>query len=106
MARKTTVTLIDDIDGSPADESVLFGLDGVQYEIDLSAANAGRLRESLARYIGEARRTTGRRPAAARSSASDLAAIRAWARSNGHQVSDRGRIAAPILAAYRAAHAK
>jgi hypothetical protein len=113
MARRVNVTLVDDLDGSDAVETVFFSLDGSAYEIDLSTHNATQLRESLARYIGHARRA-GRaaRPNAPARSARGTAqadreqtqAVRNWARSNGHTVSDRGRIPANIVEAYNAAH--
>ncbi len=112
MAKKVQVLLVDDLDkSSPADETVSFSLDGVSYEIDLTSANAAKLRDELAVWIGHAERTGGRKSAgraprgAARGGAkSDLSAVREWARSNGHQVSDRGRISADVQAAYDKAH--
>lgn len=114
MAKKVTVTLVDDLDlVSTADESVEFALDGVTYEIDLSEANATALRESLSQWIEAARRSggrkkTGMRPTAgARTGAShreETAAIRAWARENGFTVSARGRIPTEVLEAYQAAN--
>jgi hypothetical protein len=105
MAQKVQVVLVDDLDGGPADETVTFGLDGNAYEIDLSQANADRLRESLASYVAGARRLSGRkgRPSSRSSANSDAAAIRAWAKQNGHAVSERGRVSAEIRAAYEAA---
>ncbi len=113
MAQRTQVLLIDDIDGSSADETVIFGLDGTAYEIDLSAANAGLLRKSLADYVahgrrsslgrGIARRRGAAKPAAAAGSL-DSAAVRTWARESGYAVNDRGRVAAEIVEAYQAAH--
>lgn len=108
MAKKVQVLLVDDLDkSSPADETVSFSLDGVSYEIDLTSDNAGRLRDELAVWIGHAERTGGRKsPGRAPRSAprggakTDLSAVREWARSNGHQVSDRGRISADVQAAY------
>jgi hypothetical protein len=111
MAKKVQVLLVDDIDkSSPADETVTFALDGVSYEIDLTSDNAAKLRDDLSLWIGHAERTGGRRSAgrspAAKSSGTkaDLGAVRAWARENGHQVSDRGRISADIQSAYDKAH--
>lgn len=109
MAQKTQILLIDDIDGASADETVTFALDGVSYEIDLASAHAAELRDSLAAWIGSARRVSGRKVAGARSGAtsrrsSDAAAVREWANANGHHVSDRGRIPAEIREAYDAAH--
>ena len=114
MAQRVNVELVDDLDESPAAETVSFALDGVSYEIDLSEANAGKLREALAPYLGHARRTGGRRGGSSRgssgsssrtSSASGNAAdIRAWARENGFEVSERGRVSAEVRSAYAAAH--
>jgi hypothetical protein len=109
MAQRVSIVLEDDIDGSEADETVTFALDGLTYEIDLNAKNAAALRDALAPYVGHARRSAGRRtsgrPAGGRGSGKrDLADVRAWARSNGHKVSDRGRISAEVQAAYDKAH--
>ncbi len=112
MAQKTIVSLIDDLDGGTADETATFGLDGVTYDIDLSEKNATTLREALAPFVASARRTGGRatrrtttsRPAAHAGSSDETSAIREWARVNGHTVSDRGRIAATVVDAYRKAH--
>jgi Lsr2 len=114
MAQKVTVSLVDDMDGSTAAETVEFGLDGVSYEIDLSDDNAKRLRDALAGYVTHARRAGGRRRtsgggaarrgggAGARPSVDreQNAAIREWARKQGMKISDRGRIPAEVLAAY------
>jgi hypothetical protein len=109
MAQRVNIVLEDDLDGGDADETLTFGLDGVTYEIDLSAGNAAKLREAMAPFVGHARRAGGRRaaprPAAPRSSGKrDLADVREWARKNGHKVSDRGRISAEVQAAYDKAH--
>jgi Lsr2 len=108
MAQRVNIVLEDDIDGSEADETVSFALDGATYEIDLSSANAAQLRDSLATYIGHARRAGGRRAAGRPTSRAagkrDLADVRQWARKNGHTVSERGRISAEIQAAYDKAH--
>ncbi len=110
MAQRTLVIIEDDIDGSDASETVAFSLDGTSYEIDLNEANAAALREAFAPYVGVARRAGRARSSAGRGSrrsapspASELGAIREWARANGHQVSDRGRIPAEIREAYEAA---
>lgn len=104
MAQKVIVQLLDDVDGQPADETVTFGLDGVSYEIDLSAANAAKLRDELAGWVGHGRRTGGRRATGGKSSAraarSDLAEVREWGRANGYQVSDRGRVSQELQDAY------
>jgi hypothetical protein len=110
MAQKIHVELVDDIDGAPAAETVSFGLDGTQYQIDLSEDNATKLREVLAPYIGHGRRAGGGRRRAAGSGASagrsgpSAAEIREWARANGWDVPDRGRVSAEVREAYAAAH--
>jgi hypothetical protein len=110
MARQTQVILVADIDGGGADDTVLFGLDGVNYEIDLSSSNAKKLRDSLAPWVGNARRVSGRaargrgRGSARGAAKTDLGEVRAWARKNGYDVSDRGRVAATVMEAYDAAH--
>lgn len=106
MARKTQVILTDDIDGSEATDTVSFGLDGVAYEIDLNDENAQRLREQLAVWADKARRVGGRRNTGTRnaSSSNESAKIRAWAKDNGYEVSERGRIAKGIRDAYNAAN--
>ena len=117
MAQRVNVVLVDDVDGNDAVETVTFGLDGVEYEIDLSADNANKLRDSLSLYIGHGRRTGGRRRSGGQgdqratrsrsSAASDgpsASEIREWARANGHTVPDRGRVSAEVREAYAAAH--
>ncbi|MBT0993195.1 Lsr2 family protein [Cellulomonas sp. DKR-3] len=111
MAQKVQVLLVDDVDGSTADETVTFALDGVTYEIDLTTARAAELRDAFATWVGHARKVGGRsssgtRPAARRSSrgASDASAIRDWAKGQGLDVSERGRISAEVRQAYDAAH--
>lgn len=106
MAQRVNIVLEDDIDGGDATETVIFGLDGVSYEIDLSDKNAQRLRDSMTKYVASARRTTSRARRSARrgTSGPSTAAVREWARSTGHDVSDRGRISAEIKAAYEAAN--
>jgi hypothetical protein len=104
MAQKVITTLEDDLDGSEASQTVLFALDGKSYEIDLSDENNAKLREILAPYIGKGRRVGGGRATVRRMGtgkpADDSGAIREWARQNGYQVSDRGRVPAPIREAY------
>lgn len=103
MAQIRTVTLIDDLDETPADETVSFGLDGRAYEIDLSEKNATKLREALEDFVASARRagkTTSSRSTSASRPTTDreqTAAIRAWAKMMGHQISDRGRIPSNIV---------
>ena len=103
MAKKVTVTLVDDFDGEgAADETVEFGLDGVSYEIDLSSKNASKLRNDLKQWVNAGRRVGGRRRGRSAGSGrgraaidrEQSAAIREWARRNGHNVSTRGRIPA------------
>ena len=108
MAQKVKIILVDDLDGGSADETVRFGLDGSQYEIDLSTDNAKNLRAALKAYVSAGRKTGGRtgRPrgtGAARSN--EAAQIREWARNNGYTVSERGRVNSEIIEAYRAAQA-
>lgn len=103
MAQRVNIVLVDDIDGSDAEETVSFGLDGREYEIDLSKANAERLREALALYVGHARRGGGRR-GRSRSGGPSPADIRAWARENGFDVPDRGRVSSSVREAFLAAH--
>lgn len=106
MAQRTQVLLIDDLDGSSADETVAFGLDGSAYEIDLSAKNANQLRKQLAHYVAKGRKSALVRGNARRRAGgiADTADVRSWARDNGYAVNDRGRLAAEIVEAYRAAH--
>jgi hypothetical protein len=110
MAQKITVVLEDDIDGGPASETVHFSLDGVAYEIDLNDANAARLRDTMAPYVGPARRTGGRSTSGrargrGRGRHNRTAEIRAWARENGHKVNERGRVPGDIVAAYEKSRA-
>lgn len=109
MAKQTITHLIDDLDDtSPADETVQFGLDGKRYEIDLTGANATRLRDGLAEFVAAARkaaRPDKDKPAkpdhpGKRSDRDQNAAIRQWVRDNGGDIADRGRIPDDILAAY------
>jgi hypothetical protein len=108
MAQRVNVVLVDDLDGSDAVETVSFALDGVGYDIDLSNKHAGDLRKALALYVGHARRTGGRRKSGKRSASSgggtSAAEIRAWARDNGWDVPERGRVAAEVREAYNSAH--
>jgi hypothetical protein len=106
MTSRTIIELVDDLEGGPADESVSFGLDGRDYEIDLSTANAKGLRGALEAYQSAARRL-GSRPAvrgrgriAQAATTGDAAEIREWAVTNGLDVSSRGRIPAQLRAAY------
>ena len=109
---ESTVTLVDDFDGEgAADETVEFGLDGVSYEIDLSAKNAAKLRNDLKQWVEAGRRVGGRRRGRSAGTGrgraaidrEQSAAIRDWARRNGHNVSTRGRIPADVIDAFHAA---
>jgi hypothetical protein len=109
MAQRVNIILVDDIDGGDADETVTFGLDGATYEIDLSSKNAAKLRDAVAPYVGHARKVTGRRSSGGRRAAGagngpSAREIREWARANGWNLSDRGRVAAEVRQAYEAAH--
>lgn len=108
MAQKVKIILVDDLDGGTAEETVRFGLDGAQYEVDLSTEHAKKLRSVLKPYVDVARKGSNRgakggRGAAVRNTSNETAQIRQWARDNGHKVSDRGRIHADIVAAYHKA---
>ena len=109
MAQKIQTLFIDDLDGSDAEGTVRFGLDGAEYEIDLNAGHARELRDALARYTGAARRvsSTARRPARSggRGSASGLntTEVREWAKAQGIEVKDRGRVPAELVVKFKAA---
>lgn len=104
MAQKVQVVLIDDVDGSTADETVTFALDGASFEIDLTSRRAAELRSALEPWIARARRTNARSSRSSSRSGGDVAAIRAWARTHGHKVNERGRISSTVRAAYEASN--
>ena len=115
MARRIVHQLVDDLDGTVLEpgegETVLFSLDGVAYEIDLTADNAAALRNAFAPYVAAARSISSSRGASSevsrkrrRPGQQDYTAVRAWAKDNGYQVSERGRVPASIIDAYEAAH--
>jgi hypothetical protein len=126
MAQKVHVIRTDDLenDDVPADETISFALDGTNYEIDLTEKNAAELRDALSRYVQAARkvgrgsssggggrasgggrsRATGGGGGGGRMDREQAGAIREWARRNGHQVSDRGRIPSSVVEAYESAH--
>ena len=112
MAQKLQTFLIDDLDGSEAEGTVLFGLDGTQYEIDLSTGHAKDLRTALARYIEAGRRVTGTARRAGQTGRKAPAngvsntEVRAWAKAQGLDVKERGRIPADLIAQYQAAAGK
>lgn len=114
MAQQTIVRLVDDLDGSEAVETIAFAIDGKTYEIDLNADHAKALRENLADHIAVARNGSrkgsgatftalGKRSRTA-ADTEQTRAIRQWARQNGHQVSDKGRISAKVQEAFHAVH--
>ena len=109
MAQKIQVLLVDDLDGGEAEGTVRFGLDGVDYEIDLSAEHAEALRRALAPFIDAARRgpgagrQQGRGGQRAGASGLETTEVREWARAQGMEVKDRGRIPAEIVARFKAA---
>lgn len=110
MAQKVQVLLVDDLDGVEADETVTFALDGKTYEIDLTTANADKLRSLLDPYTKSGRRTGGRaasgrgKTRAAAGGNQNTAEIRQWAKANGYNVNDRGRVPADIREAYEKAN--
>lgn len=109
MAQKVNIILVDDIDGSEATETVTFGLDGTTYEIDLNDKNAAALREALATYVGHGRKVgagprRGRRSSGSAANGPSAREIRDWARQNGYDVPDRGRVSAEVREAYDKAH--
>ena len=112
MAQKIQTFFIDDLDGSEAEGTVLFGLDGTQYEIDLSTGHAKELRAALARYIDVGRRVTGTTRRAGQNGRKAPAngvsntEVRAWARTHGLEVKERGRIPADVIAQYQTANGK
>ena len=104
MAQKITVTLEDDLDGGPADETVRFGVGGVQYEIDLNKKNVKAFRKQLAPFVEHARKAgRGQRRPRTSSSRQRSSEIRAWAKDQDIAVSDRGRIPASVMEQYEAA---
>jgi hypothetical protein len=103
VAQRVSVELEDDIQGGPADETITFGFDRKSYTIDLSRKNADKFRKVIAPYVNAARRDTAVRPSRTTASEVDAKAVRAWAASNGYQVSARGRVSAEIVAAFRGA---
>ena len=107
MAQRIQTLLIDDIDGGEAAGTVRFGLDGTDYEIDLSAAHGEELRNALGQYLAHARRAGGTARSAARSrrdgAAVDTAKVREWAKGQGIEVKDRGRVPAGVVEQYKTA---
>jgi hypothetical protein len=104
MAQRVSITLVDDLDGTEAAETVTFGLDGVNYEIDLSEQNAKELRSRFDDFIPSARKVGGKRKRGTGGVKSQSKVIREWARENGLEVPSRGVLPASVVAAYEAAH--
>ena len=108
MAQKIQILFVDDLDGSEAEGTVRFGLDGTEYEIDLNAEHAQALRDALARYVKAARRAGGgtRRPARggrrAAAGRPNTTEVREWAKAQGIEVKDRGRIPAELVVKFEA----
>ena len=113
MAQKIQTLFIDDIDGGEAEGTVRFALDGAEYEIDLSAKHSEELRSALGKYVAHARKVGGAvrragrggggRPPRSAASALNTTEIRNWARDNGYDIKDRGRVPADVVAKYQAA---
>jgi hypothetical protein len=111
MAKTTIVQVSDDLDGSANASEVRFAFEGTEYAIDLSSKNRKNFEKALRPYIEAGTKVSGRGPRTSRAARSkrsgassvDLAAVRAWAKQNGHEVSDRGRLPKAVLDAYTAA---
>jgi hypothetical protein len=107
VAQKIQTVFIDDLDGSTAEGTVRFGLDGTEYEIDLNAGHAKELRDALARYVDAARRVSASASKPARGSRHrptaglDTTGVREWARAQGIEVKDRGRVPADLVARFK-----
>ena len=112
MAQKVQTLFVDDIDGSEAEGTVRFGLDGTHYEIDLNADHAGKLRSILAPYAKAGRKVTGAARRTARSQGKAAAnglsttEVRDWAKANGVEIKDRGRVPADVITQFRTATGK
>ncbi|MGB3441161.1 MAG: Lsr2 family protein [Actinophytocola sp.] len=113
MAQRTILELVDDLDGGKADETVTFALDGVEFEIDLSAEHAAQLRDTIAEFVGHARRTGGRKQRSTGAQQKingngngkpDTQAVREWARSQGETVAERGRVPQALVIRFQEAH--
>lgn len=110
MAQKVLVQMVDDLDGTSSDDvsTVSFGLDGVEYEVDLSDPNAENLRKALEDYVAVARRTGGRKrrgvsPGSGSTDKGEAGLVREWALENGYELAARGRIPGHVVAAYKEA---
>ena len=112
MAQRTQIVLIDDLDGTEIKDgnaqSITFSWSGVDYSIDLSKANADKFEKAIGPYLEKAQRVGGRKSRQSSSSRSssasqvDTKAVRAWAASNGIELSSRGRVPADVIEKYRA----
>ena len=109
MAQKIQALFVDDLDGSEAEGTIRFGLDGADYEIDLSTEHAQALRDALAPYVKSARRAAGARRSAGRSgrrasaSGPNPTEVREWAKAQGIEVKERGRVPAELVVKFKAA---
>ena len=109
MAQKIQTLFVDDLDGSEAEGTVCFGLDGTEYEIDLNAKHAQQLRDALARYVAAGRRVRASTSQSSRSgrkaqpNALNTTEVREWAKAQGIDVKDRGRIPAELVVKFKAA---
>jgi hypothetical protein len=107
VAQRVQVLLTDDLDGSEAVQTVKFGWLGADYEIDLNDKNLAAFEKALSKYVSAARKTGGgarSRAGRKQAPALDLGSVRAWARDNGYEVSDRGRVSSTIMDAYKEAN--
>jgi hypothetical protein len=111
VAQKVQTLFVDDLDGSAADGAVRFGLDGTEYEIDLNTEHAQALRGALAPYISAGRRagSATRRPARtgrkAPANGLNTTEVREWAKAQGIEVKNRGRVPADLVVKFKAATA-
>lgn len=107
MAQRTVIKLVDDIDGKEIEangQTISFAYNGTTYEIDLGEKNAKKLDEALAPFVSAARRVSGRQSRGSKPTGDvDTRAARAWASSNGIELSSRGRIPFDVIQKYRAA---
>jgi len=99
VARRTVLVVDDDLNGGPAAEQLIFSIDGVSYEIDLNESNARQLRDLLAPYVAAGRRARNSR-SVTKKPVRNSRQIREWARANGHQIANQGRIPHSVLNAY------
>ena len=115
MAQKIQTLFIDDIDGGAAEGTVRFALDGTEYEIDLNAKHSEELRSAIGKYVTHARKVGGSARRAGRAagragrgvgSSLNTTEIRNWAREQGYDIKDRGRVPADLVAKYQAATGK